>query len=70
MDVFRPTSAWGPGDRSQKKLWLEQKMRKRKILLNFKGSYKPAALFREGFKNVWNFLSKNKHFGKKINFSH
>jgi len=28
MDVFRPTSAWGPGDRSQKKLWLEQKMRK------------------------------------------
>ena len=31
MDVFRPTSAWGPGDRSQKKLWLEQKTRKRKF---------------------------------------
>ena len=45
MDVFRPTSAWGPGDRSQKKLWLEQKMRKRKILLYFKASFKTAALF-------------------------
>jgi len=25
MDVFRPTPEWGPGDKSQKKLWLEKK---------------------------------------------
>ena len=32
MDVFRPTPEWGPGDRSQKKLWLEKKRPRRKFM--------------------------------------
>ena len=32
MDVFRPTPEWGPGDRSQKKLWLEKKRPRREWL--------------------------------------
>jgi len=34
MDVFRPTPEWGPGDRSQKKLWLEKK-RPRHVLQGY-----------------------------------
>jgi len=34
MDVFRPTPEWGPGDRSQKKLWLEKK-RPRQVLQGY-----------------------------------
>ena len=42
MDVFRPTEAWGPGDKSQKKLWLEKKRSKRKISLNISQQHTPA----------------------------
>ena len=33
MDVFRPTPEWGPGDRSQKKMWLEKKRPRRECLV-------------------------------------
>jgi len=31
MDVFRPTAEWGPGDKSQKKIWLEKKRSKQML---------------------------------------
>ena len=33
MDVFRPTAEWGPGDRTQKKMWLEKKRPRRECFV-------------------------------------
>ena len=33
MDVMRPTADWGPGDRTQRKLWQERQRQQRKYLI-------------------------------------
>ena len=50
MDVFRPTAEWGPGDKSQKKLWLEKK-RSRQMMQGYDNPTMAYPYYNYGYGN-------------------
>ena len=54
MDVFRPTAEWGPGDKSQKKLWLEKK-RSRQVLQGYDNPTMAYPYYNYGYGNYGNY---------------